>query len=51
MKDRQSSDAANSGKSGGCNMQGENFSVDRHTCGSMGGSGDAPPKGTSNGGK
>jgi len=51
MKDRQCSDKANAGKSGGCNMQGENFSVNRHMCSSLGGAGMAPPKGTSNGGK
>lgn len=47
MKDRQCSDKANAG----IKPDGSPMSVNRHTCASLGSSVQAPPKGTSNGGK
>jgi|TARA_Y100000296_G_scaffold6102_1_gene7503 hypothetical protein len=51
MKDRQCSDKANAGKSGGVNNQGVTLSAEVHVAGSIAPATKIPPKGVSNGGK
>jgi len=51
MKDRQSSDKANMGKSGGVNNQGVTLGAEMHMAASIAPAANIPPKGVSNGGK
>ena len=51
MKERQCSDKANAGKSGGVNNQGVTLSAELHTAASIAPATNIPPKGVSNGGK
>ena len=49
MKDRQSSDKANMGKSGGVNNQGVTLGAEMHMAASIAPASNIPPKGVSNG--
>jgi hypothetical protein len=51
MKDRQCSDKANAGKSGGVNNQGVTLGAELHVAASIAPASNIPPKGVSNGGK
>jgi len=51
MKDKQCNDSANSGRSGGVNLQGEAPSAVIHTPASIAPASNVPAKGTSNGSK